>query len=184
MNFTKTNNTILVITLIVISVLTACKSTTPFSNELREKYNLDEAQLKRTQFYISKTITLQRGERTKDATELDGDGKLIVSSSASLDVIEVTAQTPGICVKVLKGNKLAISFDDDDNKYLVFGDPKNLGRYLLMGAEWKNGKGKINYGGKVYYIMPGGSEAYLNFEMKKHKKQKTTNSRVKGRKVN
>ena len=184
MTFSKINKTILVVTLIAISILTACKSTIPFSNDLRTQYSLDEAKLKRTQFYISKTITLQRGEKTKDATQLNADGKLIVSSSASLDVIEITAKTPGVCVKVLKGNKLAISFDEDDNKYLVFGDPKNIGKYHLMGAEWKNAKGKINYGGKVYYIMPGGAQAYLKFEMKKHKNQKTTSSKAKGRKIN
>ena len=183
MNFAKTNKTLLVIVIATISILTACKSTIPFTNDLRVKYSLDEAKLKRTQFYISRSITLQRGERTKDATQLDEEGKLIVSSSANLDVIEITAKTQGVCVKVLSGNKLAISFEDDDNNYLVFGDPKNTGRYVLMGAEWKNSKGKINYGGKVYYIMPGGAAAYLKFEMKKFKNQKTTTRKAKGRKV-
>ena len=183
MNITKTNKAILVFTLIAISILTACKSTIPFTNTVRTQYSLDEAKLKRTQFYISRSITLQRGERTNEATELDADGKLIISSSANLDVIEITAKTPGVCLKVLEGNKLAVSFDSDDSKYLVFGDPNNTGRYNLMGAEWKNSKGKINYGGKVYYIMPGGAAAYLKFEMKKYKNQKTTSSRAKGRKV-
>ena len=53
-----------------------------------------------------------------------------------------------------------------------------------MGAEWKSGKGKINFGGKVYYIMPGGAGAYLKFEMKKVKDYKTTSKKAKGRTVN
>jgi len=53
-----------------------------------------------------------------------------------------------------------------------------------LGADWKNGKGKINYGNKVYYIMSGGAGAYLKFEMKKVKDYKTTSKKAKGRTVN
>lgn len=85
----------------------------------------------------------------------------------------------------MDGNRLAVSFDaTDDNKYLVFGDPNNRGRYNLMGAEWNNGKGKINYGGKVYYVMPGGAGAYLKYKMKKVSENRKSQSAVKGRKVN
>jgi len=185
MNSKKMNRIGLFAAVVVFATLTACQSLTPFTNAARTKYNLDEAKLKRLQFYISTEVNIQRGERSNDSQELDADGKLIVSSSASLDNITIDGKTPGVCVKVLDGNKLAISFDpEDDNKYLVFGDPNNRGRYNLMGATWKNGKGKINYGGKVYYIMPGGAGAYLKFEMKKVKNNKVTSTKAKGRKVN
>jgi hypothetical protein len=135
------------------------------------------------QFYISSDITLQRGEFGSNSQELDAEGKLVISSSASLDNILVDGKTPGVCVKILAGNKLAISFFESDDQYLVFGDPNNRGRYSLMGAEWKNGKGKINFGGKVYFIQQGGASAYLKFEMKKVKDYKTTSSKAKGRTV-
>ena len=165
----KKLQSLLFVALIAIAgFLSSCASYQPFTNEDRLKYNLDEAKLKKLQYYISTDVTLQRGERSNQAQELDKDGKLIISSSASLDNILITGKTPGVCVKVIDDNKIAVSFDaSDDNKYLVFGDPNNRGRYLLMGAEWENGKGKINFGGKVYYIMPGGAGAYLKFEMKK-----------------
>lgn len=169
----------------VLLGLTSCQKLIPFTNVERTKYNLDEPKLKKLQYYISREVTLQRGESSGESQELDSDGKLIVSQSASLDNILIDAKTPGVCVGVLPENRLKISFDpSDDNKYLVFGDPKNNGRYSLMGAEWKNGKGKINYGGKVYYIMPGGAGAYLKFEMKKVKDYKQSSTKVKGRKVN
>lgn len=161
----------------------SCQSLTPFSNSVRTKYNLDEAKLKKMQFYISDEIQLQRGERSEEEQQLDENGKLIVSQSASLDNIVVDANTPGVCVKVIDDSKLAISFFDSDDQYLVFGDPNNRGRYYLMSAEWKNGKGKINFGGKVYYIMPGGASAYLKFEMKKIKDYKKSSSKAKGRTV-
>ena len=167
------------------SFLSSCASYQPFTNDDRLKYNLDEARIKKLQFYISTDVTLQRGERSNQAQEFDKDGKIIVSSSASLDNILITAKTPGVCVKIIDATKIAVSFDaTDDNKYLVFGDPNNRGRYNLMGAEWENGKGKINYGDKVFYVMPGGAGAYLKFLMKNVKNYKESSTKVKGRKVN
>ncbi|PIQ16036.1 MAG: hypothetical protein COW67_05135 [Flavobacteriales bacterium CG18_big_fil_WC_8_21_14_2_50_32_9] len=169
----------------LIAFLYACSSSIPFTNDDKVKYNLDEASLKKVQFFVSRDIILQRGERTNEAQEFDKDGKLIISSSATLDEIFIKEGTPGVLVKMIDGNKLAISFDAvDDNKYLVFGDPNNRGRYNLMGAEWNNGKGKISYGGKVYYVMPGGAGAYLKYKMKKVNDNRKSQSTVKGRKVN
>lgn len=171
--------------LVIVASLYACSSSIPFTNDDKVKYNLTEDKLKKLQFFVSRDIVLQRGERSDEAQEFDQDGKLIVSSSASLDEIYIKEGTPGVVVKVLDGNRLAVSFDaTDDNKYLVFGDPNNRGRYNLMGAEWNNGKGKINYGGKVYYVMPGGAGAYLKYKMKKVSENRKSQSAVKGRKVN
>jgi hypothetical protein len=184
MKSTIINKSFFILALGVASLFSSCKSTIPFTNAVKTEYNLDEKKLKKMQFYISSDITLQRGEKGSNSQELDADGKLVISSSASLNNISVDGQTPGVCVKVLSGNKLAISFFESDDQYLVFGDPNNRGKYSLMGAEWKNGKGKINFGGKVYYIMPGGAGAYLKFEMKKIKDYKTTSTKAKGRTVN
>lgn len=182
---TKTfSKTTLILMIGIASIISSCATKKPFTNDVRTRYNLDASKLKRLQFFISQDVTLQRGESSSEQQELDKDGKLVISSSASLNEILISAGTPGVVVKVLEGNKLAVSFDDvDDNKYLVFGDPNNRGRYTLMGAEWNQGKGKINYGGKVYYVMPGGASAYLKFEMKKVKDYKKTQDKAKGRKV-
>lgn len=175
----------MMLAVVAVTLMTSCQKLIPFTNNERTKYNLDEPKLKKLQYYISREVTLQRGEHSGESQELDEDGALVVSSSANLDNILIDAKTPGVCVGVLPGNKLKISFDaTDDNKYLVFGDPNNRGRYNLMGAEWKNGKGKINYGGKTYYILPGGAGAYLKFEMKKVKDYSKSSTKVKGRKVN
>jgi hypothetical protein len=183
MKSTFLNKSLIILGLGVITVLISCQSTIPYTNTVKKQYGLDDAKLKKMQFYVSSEITLQRGERGANSQELDGDGKLVVSSSSTLDEIVVDGKTPGVCVKVLPGNKLAISFFDSDDQYLVFGDPNNRGRYNLMGAEWKSGKGKINFGGKVYYIMPGGASAYLKFEMKKVRDDKVSTKKAKGRTV-
>ncbi len=182
----KKNIVLIIITTFIVSgFFSSCASYQPFTNEDRIKYNLDETRIKKLQFYISNEVTLQRGERSNAQQEFDKDGKLVVSSSASIDNILITAETPGVCVKVIDDSKIAVSFDSkDDNKYLVFGDPNNRGRYNLMGAEWENGKGKINYGDKVFYVMPGGAGAYLKFQMKNVKNYKESSTKAGGRRVN
>lgn len=180
----KTQSLFYVALIAATGFLSSCATYIPFTNEDRVKYSLDEAKLKKLQYYISTDVTLQRGEKSNESQELDKDGKLIIASSASVDNVLITGKTPGVCVKVIDDNKIAISFDSDDNKYLVFGDPNNRGRYNLMGAEWVNGQGKINYGDKVYYVMPGGAGAYLKFELKKVKKFKQSSTKAKGRTVN
>jgi len=168
-----------------LALLTACSPSIPFTNYDIEKYNLDEASLQKIQFFISNDITLQRGENTNEAQEFDANGKLIVSKSATIDEILIKEGTPGVMIKRLSENRLAISFDvTDDNKYLVFGDPNNRGRYYLMASEWKQGKGKINYGDKIFYIISGGEGAYLKYKMQNNTENKKSISVEKGRKVN
>ena len=176
------NKPLLLLALVAITFFSSCKSTIPFTNALRTMYSLNEAKLKKIQFYVSSDVSLQRGEQGQNSQELDEDGKLVISSLAILDNILVDGKTPGVCVKVLPDNKLAISFFESDDQYLVFGDPNNRGRYTLMGVDWKNDKGRTNFGGKVYNIT--GAGAYLKFEMKKVKDYKSTSKKAKGRTIN
>lgn len=170
---------------LLILFLMACSPSIPFTNYDIEKYNLEEESLRKIQFFISNDIILQRGENTNEAQEFDENGKLVISKSATIDEILIKEGTPGVMVKRLDGNRLAISFDaTDDAKYLVFGDPNNRGRYYLMASEWKQGRGKINYGGKVFFIMPGGEGAYLKYKMQNNTENKKNSSIEKGRKVN
>ena len=165
--------------------LIGCAPKKPLTNQMIRDYKLGEGELKKLQYYVSSDIVLRRGEKSEEEKQTDNDGKLVISESASLDEIYIPAGTPGVCVGVYPGNKIAVSFDEkgDDSKFLVFGDPNNTGRFRLMGAEWKNGQGKLNYGGKVYYATGSSAAAYLKISMKRVKKFKRTRKKVKGRRV-
>lgn len=162
---------------------TSCHRKVPFTNQVRAEHSLTESDIRRIQFYLSDDIVLQRAEKNKDEKGTEG-GKLVVSSAASMEQVAIPEGTPGVVVKVFDNKKIAVSFEDTDDKYLVFGDPDGSGRYTLLAADWKNSRGKVNYAGKTYYAMPGSEKAYLIFELQKVRKFKKDQRTVGGRKVN
>ncbi|MDT8411895.1 MAG: hypothetical protein RQ875_05500 [Vicingaceae bacterium] len=131
------------------------KGFTSLTTEIVSKYELNEVKFKKLQFYISNDVILSK-------QEINTNGDTIFNNK-----ILIKENTPGLCVKIISKDKIAISFSESQEQYLVFGSSNNSGKYYLMGAEWNNGRGKINYGGKLYYIMPGGAQAHLQFILQK-----------------
>lgn len=164
-------------------LLTSCATKIPINQAVIEQYGLGEEQLKSLQYWVSSDITLVRGEKSEEQKNIDQTGKVVISSSSVLDQVIIPKNTPGVCVKVYDKNKIAVSFETDD-KFLVFGDVNNRGRFTLLAAEWKDGRGKLDYGGQVYYAQPGSASTYLLIKLKKIKKFKKQARVVKGRKVN
>lgn len=168
--------------LAMLIFLASCAPKVPFSNSVREQYQLSPDEVKKLQFFVSSDIMLQRGEQTAEEKNTDKSGKLVISSSASVEQVYIKKGTPGVCVEVMEGNKISVSFETDD-KFLVFGDATGRGRYTLMASEWKDGRGKLDYGGRVYYAQPGSAATYVIIQMKKVKKFKKQARTVGGRKV-
>ena len=54
------NKPLLILALGVVTLFSSCKSTIPFTNTVRTKYNLDEAKLKKMQFYVSSDVILPK----------------------------------------------------------------------------------------------------------------------------
>ena len=162
--------------------LGSCARKIPFNNQARKDYRLSESEIKGLQFYTSSDIILERAEKQKNEKGTNSEGTLVISEESNMERVNIPAGTMGVCVKVYPDNKVAVSFGSDD-EYLIFGDPNNVGRYSLFAKDWKNGKGKVNYGGKVYYALPPSGSAYLLFKTKKIKKKQKKVNTVKGRKV-
>lgn len=164
-------------------ILKGNKGSVSLSNSLIKKYNLSSSQLKELHFFISSEVKLQKVLKNNNSDIKTNSSLSISATDVIVDEIIIPKNSSSVCVKIIDDNKIAVSFDSDDNKYLVFGDPNNKGRYYLMAADWNDGIGKINYGDKIYYVMQGGARAYLNVKFKKEKisyTKKTT--KVKGRK--
>jgi hypothetical protein len=118
-----------------------------FTQTLRnqvEKHGLD---IKDIQFYNSKDIVLQRNSST-DSTRIE-DGRISFEKGKVVEIITIKKETPGVCVN-LTGSTLDISFEDDDNKKLIF--KRNSEQYELSAIAFDGPYGRVLYDSAFFYF--------------------------------
>jgi hypothetical protein len=165
--------------LAMISLLASCAKKIPFTNAIRDKYNLTADEIKSIQFYISDDIVLYKKE--SEGGRNTEEGKLVVKENTSEDRIIIKKGTPCVVTDVVGTNKLVVSFETND-KTLDFESIGNS-EFRLKAETWTNGRGKITYGDAIYYASQGSGSTYLEFQLKKLKKYKSKDTVVKGRKI-
>lgn len=176
-------NLIFILAASIVLTLNSCAPRIPFTQEVREKEKLSEEEMKKIQFFASHDIVLQRGEKEEKEKEIS-EGTLMTKDGKSVEQVIIKAGTPGIVDRVLDANRVAIRFEEGEEKYLVFGDPNKQGRYTLLAGEWdKNNRGKLQYGGKAYNTGSGAANVYLTFRMKNLYQFKKDQKVVKGMKL-
>jgi len=164
--------------------ITSCAPRIPFTQTLREQYKLKDNELKSLQFYASHNIILNRGERSEKEQTTE-EGTLTIKSGNYVEQVIIKAGTPGVVEKVIDRNRIVVSFEVGENKFLEFGatNPKVNSRYTLLAPKWVNNKGKIQYGGKTYFSASGSGNVHLLFKMRKLHKYSKEQRVVKGRKI-
>ena len=175
--------TLTLFTVLILTTLAGCgPSRVPFTQNLREKYQLKPEELKRIQFYTSNDLILRRGEN-KNSKETEG-GELTLMKDGLVEEIIIKAGTPCLIQEVVDGNKVTVSFEDGNSRYLVFGSINNRdGYYTLMALEWISGKGKVNYGEQTYMTNSGSKDVFLTLKVKSLEKYKKDQKVVKGKKI-
>ena len=177
MNLYKTLTVVL-----VAFLLNACAPMVPFTQGIREKYNLNEQELKSIQFYTSHDIVLRRGDA--GTNKVTKEGELVVLQEKKVEEIFIKAGTPCVIQQLVDGNKVTVSFEEGTDKYLVFGSlSQRNGYYNLLALEWDQGRGKINYGGHTYYVPRGSENIFLLFKMKSLGKFEKDQKVLKGKKL-
>lgn len=164
----------------LLVLLSSCSTRVPYSTELSNDLDLPEEQLKQVQFYVSQTVVLER--KSDKVNTYTQNGSVVVKGDQRADRVVIQQGTPGTVVKKEK-DKLFVSFEDDPNRFLVFGADQKTGRYVLLAKDWKSNSGIVNYGGIEYSTSPGSGKAYLLMKMKKEQKLNSTTRYVKGRKL-
>lgn len=173
----------LFIFLSVIGLMSACAPTRPFTQSIRDQYKLTTDEIMRIQFYNSHDIILVRGESSGEEKEVN-QGELKLKSGEYQERVVIPKGTPGVVERVVGTDKLAVSFDSGDNKLIVFGNIEQAnGYYKLLAAEWENGRGKVNYDGKIYYTTQGAQGIYLTFRLKKLEQYKKDEHVAKGKRI-
>lgn len=170
--------------LAISALLSACSpKLTPFTQELKTTNRWSEEDLKKIQFYLSEDVKIRR--QISDANTEIIRGEIKMENGKQIEEILIPKGTPGIVTTVDNGEKLAIAFENGNERFLMFGpNEKQQGRYTLRASEWKNQMGKVKYGGKTYITTAGDGYACLMVDLKKITDVNVKSRVAKGRTVN
>jgi hypothetical protein len=146
--------------------MSCSSSKTYFSPQVRAKIERAGVNTKGLQFYVDKNIELKR-EITKEQAHLT-KGKISIEDGKYINIITLKKNTPGICNGTYP-DKVLISFENGENKFLTFGKTKNASSsdpYKILAFEWyNNGDGLIKYEGDNYHLT-NGTEASVMIKSK------------------
>lgn len=123
-------------------------SLSPYTQRLHERYDWQESDLKRVQFYLSDDIVLRRKTSQGKAEITNGQIKIIDGSR--YEVIRFRKGTPGVLLFTPKENRLAVSFEEGGkaDSFLMFGPNPNINnRYVLLASDWTKRTGEVTYQG-------------------------------------
>lgn len=173
--------------ILILSILAlsfgSCKNLVPYSNNLRDQFNLNEQQIRKIQFYVSTEIVLQR-EVSSANTKIES-GKIKMLNGRKVQEIIIPVGTKGVLTDIPRENKLLVSFELDDNHYLSFGvNPNANNHYTLLASSWNGSVGTVTYAGEKYQANPESKFSQLMVDLRKIQKLQTKQRVAKGRKVN
>lgn len=170
--------------LAAIVILSSCATRVPYTTEIKKDFDLTPEKLKKVQFYTSETIILERSDDQEVVSTTGDDGELVSSERSTSERIVIPANRPCVFEEMDEDGAVAIRFELGPGRVLWFKERKNIsnGRFYLE-AQWKNGKGELDYGGTVYYAVRSSASAYLMVKLKKWKKNQRKDRVVKGMKV-
>ncbi len=163
-------------------LLASCSTYKPLTEKDRIENNWTEKELKQVQFYLSSDIVIQR--KLGSETSTIQNGKVRIVNGERIEEIIIKKGTPGVLVYNSVDNRVGISFEDGDDKFLMFGANKGKGgRYYLLASDWQNQVGKVQYEGQTYYCTPESGKAFLTLDLKKLHQIELEKRTAKGRKI-
>lgn len=174
-----------IITLLLLTVvgLSSCgPKLSPFTQRLYEEQNWGEEDLRRIQFYLSEDVVLQRELRSGNSQIRNGTVRVI--NGRDVEQVVFRRNTPGVFIFSPKTQRVAISFEDDNDNFLVFGpNPKNGDRYTLLASDWERDSGVINYAGREWRVSSADAFASLLIPLKRLREEDRRGRVVGGRKI-
>lgn len=168
----------------LLLIAASCGTRVPFTDQLKEDYDLTPENLMKVQFYTSSVIILEKSRSSGSVGTAD-DGSLVSNSSKTQDRIIINANTKCVFEKMGPEDAIVVRFELGTGKTLTFNTraAQTNGKYYLV-ANWTENKGgTLEYGNETYNIQAGGSSAYLTVILKKLQRTKRKDRIVKGMKV-
>ncbi len=166
-----------------IALLFSCGPTyRPFTSDLQNSYNWSEKELKHIQFYLSEDVVLRR-ELSKGESVIK-EGRIVLEEGRRIEEIVIEEGTPGLLLFMPKENRMAVSFEEGRDRYLMFGPhPKRNGRYTLLGSSWNKRQGQVTYQGKKYRTSSQSAFASLLVDLDRVNKVSMARHKAKGRRI-
>lgn len=154
----------------------------PLTQRLVDDQNWTEDELKRIQFYLSEDLVLTRELRDGKSEIRNGQVKII--DGREVEQIVFKRNTPGVFVFSPKTQRIAVSFERNDEDFLVFGpNPKAGNRYVIMAADWNRRNGSVTYAGKKWRVNSSDAYASLLIPLKRLRNSDVNGKVVGGRKL-
>lgn len=167
---------------VLVFVSSCSTNLKPFTQRVYNDFNWTNEEIESIQFYISEDIRLWRDFGGEASTIKNG--KVRVVDGQEIEEVIIKKGTPGVVVFSPKENRFAVSFNEDDDAYLMFGPNKKAeGRYVLLAKEWKNRRGKVTYNGTIYNTDLHSAYSTLLFDIKAARKRNFNSTVVGGRRV-
>lgn len=159
----------LLILIFTSCILGSCASIVPLTNDIVEAVG-GEDQLGNFQYYVSRTIYL---DKVNDATNADlVEGKAKVVRTIERDHITIKKSTPGVVLNhkrttAFDSYKLSVAFEADDDHFLQFQRKSTSDKlyYILTRNDW------VYYGGSAYKYTSPVQREWLGFGKEKKEVQ-------------
>ena len=154
----------------------------PLTQRLVDDQDWTETELKRIQFYLSEDLVLTRELRNGNSTIRNGQVKVI--DGREVEQMIFKRNTPGVFVFSPKTQRMAVSFERNDENYLVFGpNPKAGQRYTLLASDWNRRSGSVTYAGRTWRVNASDAYASLLIPLKRLRNRDVSGKVVGGRKL-
>ncbi|MBC6995946.1 hypothetical protein QWY85_11115 [Neolewinella lacunae] len=154
----------------------------PLTQRLIDDQNWSEDELKRIQFYLSEDLVLTRELRNGNSEIRNGQVKIV--DGREVEQMVFKRNTPGVFVFSPKTQRMGISFERNDEDFLVFGpNPKAGDRYTLLASDWNRNSGTVTYAGKTWRVNSSDAYASLLIPLKRLRDNDVSGRVVGGRKL-
>ena len=171
-----------VLVFVAVTAQSCSNKLTPFTKRLQNQFQWEESELQRIQFYLSDDIVLRRTLGIGESRI--SKGKIEVVDGREVEQVVFKEGTPGVMLFSPKDNRLAISFEEDSDKFLMFGpNPQVGGKYVLLAKDWNRRVGQVTYDGRTYTTNSESALSCLLVDLDKHKELDYSSKTVGGRKI-
>lgn len=169
--------------ILCITFLASCSPRyTYFTEDLYQKQKWTQEDVKRIQFYTSRDIVLTRSISDDETTIKEG--KIRIINGKRVEQVIIKAYTPGVLVMMPEKNRFAVSFENEDDAFLMFGpNPKYYERFALLAQDWERENGKVHYKGKLYHVDSSAAYAALMVDLRREGQSEYETKRAEGRTI-